>query len=192
MGKKWEKRGLLTLFNRVSTTHSSPMRRAGTVSNLTHWGASPRRLGTRRVFKLVSKRQSIWDLLWDMHALQSMFVCWRNYCMASNKPRELSLTNSGVLFFVPIVPKVQMIALSPSTEFVPYCVSISGNDTICIKELKNHLINTFQMKDPVPLTYFLGLSWSNTGIHVSQGNYAKDLLSSAPLPDAKQLLLLLN
>lgn len=107
--------------------------------------------------------------------------------MASNKPRELSLTNSGVLFFVPIVPKVQMIALSPSTEFVPYCLSISRNDTIRIKELKNHLINTFQMKDLVPLTYFLGLSCSNTGIHASQGNYAKDLLSSAPLPDAKPI-----
>lgn len=64
---------------------------------------------------------------------------------------------------------------------------ISGNDTIGTKELKNHLMHTFQMKDLGPLTYFLGLaiSRSNTGIRVDQRKYAKDLLSSTSLTDAK-------
>lgn len=64
---------------------------------------------------------------------------------------------------------------------------ISGNDAIGVKELKNHLTNTFQMKDLGPFTYFLRLeiSRSNTGIHVRRCKYAEDLLSSTCLAAAK-------
>lgn len=66
-------------------------------------------------------------------------------------------------------------------------IIISGNDVVGIKELNNHLMSTFKMKAMEHLTYFVGLeiSQSKADIQVHQCKYAKDLIFSARLSNAK-------
>ena len=65
-------------------------------------------------------------------------------------------------------------------------MSISGNDSVGVTDLKYHLTRHFKMKDLGPLTHFLGLEFlrSKFGIRVHQRKYATDLITSARLDDA--------
>ncbi|XP_057760915.1 uncharacterized mitochondrial protein AtMg00810-like [Arachis stenosperma] len=64
---------------------------------------------------------------------------------------------------------------------------ITGDDIDGISALKASLYHTFEMKDLVSLTYFLGLEVISTddGIYLSQAKYALDLLARAGITDSR-------
>ncbi|OMO85296.1 Integrase, catalytic core [Corchorus capsularis] len=64
---------------------------------------------------------------------------------------------------------------------------ITGDDDLGIKDIKNHLSRTFEMKDLGPLRYFLGIevNSSSHGYVLSQVKYASDHISKAGLSDNK-------
>ncbi|KAK3043428.1 hypothetical protein RJ639_002007 [Escallonia herrerae] len=64
---------------------------------------------------------------------------------------------------------------------------ITGNDVEGIRELKQLLCQSFQMKDLGPLTYFLGLQVQHCscGYTVDQRKYTMDLIKCANLTDQK-------
>ncbi|XP_062176052.1 secreted RxLR effector protein 161-like [Alnus glutinosa] len=66
-------------------------------------------------------------------------------------------------------------------------MTITGNDSIGILELKRFLSQHFEMKDLGTLSYFLGpeISSSSDGYYLTQAEYISDLLSRANLIDYK-------
>jgi len=57
-------------------------------------------------------------------------------------------------------------------------IVITGNDTIGISQLKEHLCRHFQTKDLGSLKYFLGIevAQSKDGVVISQRKYALEIL----------------
>ena len=66
---------------------------------------------------------------------------------------------------------------------------ITGDDLSGIQELKDFLLQQFEMKDLGHLTYFLGfeITHSTNGLYITQAKYASDLLSRAGLTDSKTI-----
>ena len=65
-------------------------------------------------------------------------------------------------------------------------IVITGTDSALIEKLRQHLHNSFHMKDLGMLTYFLGLEVHTTpsGIFLHQHKYAQDLITLAGLQDS--------
>ena len=64
---------------------------------------------------------------------------------------------------------------------------ITGDDLSGIQYLKDFLSQQFEMKDLGHLSYFLGLeiTYSTTGLYITQAKYASELLSQARLTDSE-------
>ena len=64
---------------------------------------------------------------------------------------------------------------------------ITGDDLSGIQYLKDFLSQQFEMKDLGHLSYFLGLeiTYSITGLYITQAKYASELLSQARLTESK-------
>ncbi|KAK3034239.1 hypothetical protein RJ639_032174 [Escallonia herrerae] len=73
-------------------------------------------------------------------------------------------------------------------------ILITGNDVEAIRELKQPLCQSFQMKDLGSLTYFFGLQvWhSSCGYTVNQRKYTMDLIKCANLTDQKCIATLME
>ena len=64
---------------------------------------------------------------------------------------------------------------------------ITGDDMQGIQDLKHFLGHQFEMKDLIPLNYFLGLEVSSyaDGYYLTQAKYTSDLISRASITDSK-------
>ena len=64
---------------------------------------------------------------------------------------------------------------------------ITGNDMQGIQDLKHFLGSQFEMKDPSPFNYFLGLEVSSSadGYYLTQAKYTSNLISRASIIDSK-------
>ena len=64
---------------------------------------------------------------------------------------------------------------------------ITGDDMQGIQDLKHFFGRQFEMKDPDPLNYFLGLevSSSTDGYYLTQAKYTSGLISQASITDSK-------
>ena len=64
---------------------------------------------------------------------------------------------------------------------------ITGDDLSGIQELKDFLLQQFEMKDLEHLSYFLGfeITHSTNGLYITQAKYASDFLSQAGLTNSK-------
>ena len=64
---------------------------------------------------------------------------------------------------------------------------ITGDDLSGIQELKDFLLQQFEMKDLGHLSYFLGFEITNStnGLYITQAKYASDFLSQAGLTNSK-------
>ena len=66
---------------------------------------------------------------------------------------------------------------------------ITSDDLSGIQELKDFLIQQFEMKDLGHLSYFLGfeITYSTDDLCITQAKYASELLSQARLSDSKTI-----
>ena len=64
---------------------------------------------------------------------------------------------------------------------------ITGDDMQGIQDLKHFFGRQFEMKDPGPLNYFLGLEVSSStyGYYLTQAKYTSGLISQASITDSK-------
>lgn len=68
-------------------------------------------------------------------------------------------------------------------------IVITGTDSTLISKLKEHLCQSFHMKDLGPLQYFLGLEVqsTDTALFLYQHKYTRDLISLAGLQDGRSV-----
>ncbi|OMO81232.1 Reverse transcriptase, RNA-dependent DNA polymerase [Corchorus capsularis] len=75
------------------------------------------------------------------------------------------------------------------TYFLVYVddIIVTGNSQGFISEFVNSLSRKFSLKDPAPLSYFLGIetNFTATGLFLSQQKYVKDLLQRTNMTDCK-------
>lgn len=66
-------------------------------------------------------------------------------------------------------------------------IIVTGNDPQFISHIKRHLHQGFSIKDPGRLSFFLGseLTYSSTGIIITQQKFSKELLRDCNIPHLK-------